>query len=90
MRHKCGQPITKETAIANIYLTLLKEDEKSKPAMCTRVGTHKGPCNGLEREDCIHQAVKDLRNFEQQVRNNEIEPNLDVHAKLAKDALPYL
>jgi hypothetical protein len=54
MKHKCGNPISKETAVANIYLTLLKEDEKDMfTKACIRESGHEGPCNGLPREDCL-------------------------------------
>lgn len=60
LKHKCGQPISKETAVAKIYWVLeedkhqsiAKENEDIFKQVCTRSSGHDAPCNGLPREDC--------------------------------------
>jgi hypothetical protein len=77
MKHKCGQPISKETAVARIYMTL--EEAKQSEIIAE-----------IKNEDNIPQAIKDLRGYEKQLANNETELDTEVMEKLYKAAEPYL
>jgi len=64
MKHKCGNPISKDTAVANIYMTLTKNEhqtvEKENDLIaksCTREINHTSPCNGFPRDDCPRLKV---------------------------------
>lgn len=55
MRHKCGQAISKETAVTKIYFIL--ESNNIFKQVCTRADNHEPPCNGLPRETCPQLKV---------------------------------